>query len=165
MTSHPAASPDSPFPEGPVKRRHVLGATAGMVAGALSVPANAEDAPILKMLDDFAAAWNRHDVDALMACMAPECVFEASAGKEVAGARHVGPEAVRRAYAAVFETYADARWNHPRHFVAGNRAVSEWTFTGTTKDGAKVEVNGCDVFTLEGAKIAVKSSYRKQRSA
>lgn len=36
--------------------------------------------------------------------------------------------------------------------------------TGTTKDGAKVEVNGCDVFTLKNGKIALKNSYRKQRS-
>jgi ketosteroid isomerase-like protein len=76
----------------------------------------------------------------------------------------VGSAAVRRAYAAVFATYADGRWNHPRHFVAGDRAVSEWTFTGTTTEGTTVEVNGCDVFTLRGGKIALKNSYRKQRS-
>ena len=54
--------------------------------------------------------------------------------------------------------------NEPRHFVAGDRAVSEWRFTGTTADGVKVEVNGCDVFTLRGGKIVVKNSYRKQRT-
>ena len=27
----------------------------------------------------------------------------------------------------------------------------------------RVEVNGCDVFTLQGGKIALKNSYRKQR--
>jgi ketosteroid isomerase-like protein len=93
-----------------------------------------------------------------------DCVFEATAGPDVAGTRHVGREAVRTAYAAIFETYKDGRWNNPRHFVAGNRAVSEWTFTGTTNAGAKVEVNGCDVFTLRDTKILVKNSYRKQRS-
>jgi ketosteroid isomerase-like protein len=147
-------------------RRDLLkGALAGMAASAVAPgEARASDAAVLKMLDDFAAAWNRHDVDGLMVCMAPDCVFEASAGPDVAGARHVGRDAVRRAYAAVFEAYADARWNNPRHFVAGDRAVSEWTFTGTTKAGAKVEVNGCDVFTLKDGKIALKNSYRKQRS-
>ena len=65
----------------------------------------------------------------------------------------------------VFATYADARWNQPRHVIAGDRAVSEWTFTGTTKDGTRVEVNGCDIFTLTGGRIALKNSYRKQRSA
>ena len=143
-------------------RRTALAASVLLAAG----PGRAEaaDAPTLKLLDEFAAAWNRHDVDGLMACMAADCVFEAAAGKEVAGARHVGTAAVRAAYAAVFATYADARWNSPRHFVAGDRAVSEWTFTGTTKDGTTVEVNGCDIFTLKSGKIAVKNSYRKQRS-
>lgn len=145
-------------------RREALAATTALsIAGAVPAEAAADPATI-KLLDDFAAAWNRHDVDALMACMAPSCVFEASAGAEVAGARHVGPAAVRAAYAAVFATYPDARWNEPRHFVAGDRAVSEWRFTGTTKDGVKVEVNGCDVFTLAGGKIALKNSYRKQRT-
>ena len=146
-------------------RRHALTATAGLVLAATPRRAAAADADVLKMLDAFAAAWNRHDVDGLMACMSDDCVFEAAAGKEVAGARHVGRDAVRRAYADVFDTYADARWNNPRHFIAGDRAVSEWTFTGTTKDGTKVEVNGCDVFTLRAGKIALKNSYRKQRSA
>lgn len=145
-------------------RRDALTAAAALtLAGAR--PADASDATTLKLLDDFAAAWNRHDVDALMACMAPDCVFEAAAGPDVTGARHVGTDAVRRAYAAVFATYADARWNQPRHVIAGDRAVSEWTFTGTTKDGTRVEVNGCDIFTLTGGRIALKNSYRKQRSA
>ena len=48
--------------------------------------------------------------------------------------------------------------------MAGDRTVSEWTFTGTTRDGTKVEVNGCDLFTLRSGRIAVKNSYRKQRS-
>jgi ketosteroid isomerase-like protein len=145
-------------------RREALTATAALSLTGTASAAAAADAPVVKLLDDFAAAWNRHDVDALMACMAPACVFEAAAGPDVAGTRHVGPAAVRAAYAAVFATYPDARWNQPRHFVAGDRAVSEWTFTGTMKDGTKVEVNGCDVFTLAGGKIAVKNSYRKQRT-
>jgi ketosteroid isomerase-like protein len=116
------------------------------------------------MLDAFAAAWNRHDVEGLMACMTDDCVFEAAAGPDAAGTRHTGRDAVRRAYAAVFETYPDGRWNHPRHFVSGTRAVSEWRFTGTTRDGTRVDVNGCDLFTLRGAKIVVKNSFRKQRT-
>jgi ketosteroid isomerase-like protein len=43
--------------------------------------------------------------------------------------------------------------------------VSEWLFTGTTGDGKKVEVNGCDVFTFRNGKIAVKDSYFKNRLA
>jgi steroid delta-isomerase-like uncharacterized protein len=119
----------------------------------------------VSLLDAFADAWNRHDVDALMSMMTDDCLFDASAGHTVNGERHEGQAAVRAAFAAVFAQYPDARWNNARHFVAGDRAVSEWTFTGTSKDGSRVEVAGCDLFTLRDGRIAVKNSFRKNRPA
>ncbi len=115
-------------------------------------------------LQEFADAWNRHDVDTLMSFMTRDCVFEASAGSEVCGARYVGVEAVRAAFAEVWTVFPDAHWGHARHFVAGDRGVSEWTFAGTHTDGTRVEVHGCDVFTFRDGKIALKNSYRKTRS-
>lgn len=114
-------------------------------------------------LQAFADAWNRHDAEALMSFMADDCVFEASAGPDVCGTRYVGRDAVRAGFVEVFDTYPDAQWRSPRHFVFGDRGVSEWTFTGTRADGARVEVNGCDVFTFRNGKIASKNSYRKNR--
>jgi len=121
------------------------------------------DVDVLDLLDRFADAWNRHDLDALMSMMADDCVFEASAGPQVDGQRSEGKQAVRAAYAAVFETFPDAHWADPRHFIAGDRGVSEWTFTGTRADGTRVEVAGCDLFTFRDGKIVVKNSYRKNR--
>jgi steroid delta-isomerase-like uncharacterized protein len=121
------------------------------------------DADLLALLDHFAGAWNQHDLDALMSMMTDDCVFEASAGRQANGQRSEGQQAVRAAYAAVFETFRDARWANPRHFIAGDRGVSEWTFTGTHTDGTRVEVNGCDLFTFRDGKIAIKNSYRKNR--
>ena len=118
-----------------------------------------------KILQAFAEAWNRHDVDALMSFMTDECVFEASGGPDTCGTRYVGHEAVRAGYAEVWSTFPDAHWGNARHFVAGDRGVSEWTFTGTRTDGSRVEVNGCDLFIFRGGKIAVKNSYRKNRPA
>jgi len=112
----------------------------------------------------FDSGWNRRDVDVLMTFMADECVFESTAGPEVCGARHAGRGRVRQAFARVFEVFPDARFDDARHFVAGNRGVSEWLFTGTTAEGKKVEVNGCDLFTFEGDKIALKSAYFKTRT-
>ena len=114
-------------------------------------------------LEAFAAAWNRHDIDALMSFMTHDCVFEASAGPEVCGTRYEGREAVRRGFAQVWATFPDAHWGNARHFVNGDRGVSEWTFTGTRGDGTRVEVNGCDLFTFREGKIALKNSYRKDR--
>src|SRR5687768_18499078 len=99
-----------------------------------------------EMLEAFADAWNRHDVDALMSFMTDDCVFEASAGPESSGARHAGPHAVPAAYAEVWATYPDARWNGAPHSVCGDRGVSEWTFTGTRADASRVEGNGRDLF-------------------
>ena len=126
---------------------------------------SATDTDLLVLLDRFADAWNRHDLDALMSMMTDDCVFEASAGTQVDGQRSEGKPAVRAAYAAVFETFPDAHWAGARHFIAGDRGVSEWTFSGTHKDGRRVEVTGCDLFTFRDRKIAIKNSYRKNRLA
>ena len=120
---------------------------------------------MLALLDRFAAAWNRPDIDALMEMMTDDCVFEASAGSQIAGQRSQGKAAVRASFAAVFDAFPDAHWADARHFVTGSRGVSEWTFTGTQKDGRRVEVNGCDLFTFSDGKIAVKNSFRKNRPA
>ena len=117
-----------------------------------------------EVLQAFADAWNRHDGDALMSFMTEDCVFEASAGADVFGTRYVGRESVRAGFAEVWATFPDAHWGNARHFVCEERGVSEWTFTGTRTDGTRVEVHGCDLFTFRDGKIAVKDSYRKNRS-
>ena len=114
-------------------------------------------------LQAFADAWNRHDVDGLMSFMTEDCVFEASAGSEVYGTRYVGFDSVRAGFAEAWATFPNAHWGAARHFVAGDRGVSEWTFTGTRTDGTHVEVDGCDLFTFRDGKIALKNSYRKNR--
>jgi ketosteroid isomerase-like protein len=118
---------------------------------------------LLELLDRFADAWNHHDLDAIMSMMTDDCVFQASAGPRADGERSDGQGAVREAFADVFATFPDAHWADPRCFIAGDRGVSEWTFTGTRKDGTRVEVTGCDLITFRGDKIAVKNSYRKNR--
>ena len=115
------------------------------------------------VLQAFADAWNRHDVDALMSFMTEDCVFESSAGADACGTRYLGSEAVRAAFAEVWAVFADAHWGNARHFVHGERGVSEWSFTGTRADGSRVEVHGCDLFVFRGGKIALKNSYRKNR--
>ena len=115
-------------------------------------------------LQAFADAWNRHDVNDLMSFMTQDCVFQSSAGPDICGARYVGSEAVRAGFAEVWAVFPDAHWGNARHFVTEDRGVSEWTFTGTRSDGSRVEVHGCDLFTFEGDKIALKDSYRKNRA-
>jgi len=117
----------------------------------------------LEFLEAFGAAWNRHDVDAIMASMADDCVFDITAGPEVFGKRYEGRERVRQAVARVFSIWPDAHFGNARHFVCGDRGVSEWIFTGTRADGTRIEVNGCDLFTFRSGKIVHKDSYFKNR--
>ena len=63
-----------------------------------------------EVLQAFADAWNRHDADALMSFMSDDCVFEASAGPDICGTRYEGRDAVRAAFAEVWETFPDAHW-------------------------------------------------------
>lgn len=117
----------------------------------------------VEMLDAFTAAWNRHDGDSLMSFMTDDCVFESAAGSQACGARYEGKEAVRAAFAQAWAVFADAQWGDGRHWICGDRGVSEWTFTGTRADGSRMEVCGCDLFTFRDGKIAVKKAFRKDR--
>ena len=114
-------------------------------------------------LQSFADAFNAHDLDRIMDLMTEDCVFEASAGPDIDGEKFTGREAVKKAFENVFTTVPDAHWGNARHFISGERGVSEWIFTGTKADGTKVAVTGCDLFSFRDGKIAVKNSYRKNR--
>ncbi|HUF55885.1 MAG TPA: nuclear transport factor 2 family protein [Thermohalobaculum sp.] len=121
-----------------------------------------EDTARLALLRDFAEASNRHDADAILAAMTPDCVFAQFAGSDEGGLRFEGQTAVRSAIEELFATFPDAQWRDPVHFVAGDRGLSQWLYTATGPDGA-VAARGCDVFTFRGGLIAVKDSYRKQQ--
>lgn len=107
-------------------------------------------------MEALMAAINARDLDALMACMSDMCRFVSAAGVVAEGRT-----AVRAGYAAVFEAFPQAAWTEGRHAVAGDVGLSSWRFIGTDRAGHAVDVRGCDVFAFDGAKIAVKDSYRK----
>jgi ketosteroid isomerase-like protein len=117
----------------------------------------------VKFLQDFAAAWNRHDLDALMGFMAADCAFHATAGPDVLGRSYVGRDAVREGFELAWKTFPDAAWSDGEYFVSGNRGVAECTFSGTKADGTRVEARMVDVFTFRDGKIAIKNAYRKDR--
>ena len=55
----------------------------------------------------------------------------------------------------------DAQWQGARHFISGDRGVTEWTMQATTRDGKRIDARGCDVFHFKDGRIAFKDSYRK----
>ena len=124
------------------------------------------DSETVSSADSLAAlfdAFNRHDTDGVMAFFADDCVFYAVAEKEVYGTKMEGAEATAKAFCGVWGTMSDAHWDHYGHFVHAERAISEWTFSGTNADGSRVEAQGTDLFTLRDGKIVIKQALRKQR--
>jgi steroid delta-isomerase-like uncharacterized protein len=109
-------------------------------------------------------AFNRHDLDGIMEHFAEDAVFESPRGPDPWGTRFEGRDAVRAGLAKRFEGIPDVHYGDDRHFLSadGDRGVSEWTLTGTTTDGQRLEVRGCDVWTLRSGKIVVKDSYWKR---
>lgn len=116
-----------------------------------------------KDLADTFDAFNRHDIDAVMTHFAPDCAFYTVGGPDVFGTRIDGAPAIAKAFSGVWEQMPDAHWDHHSHFVHENRAVSEWTFSGTTADGTRTEAQGADLFTLKDGKFVVKQALRKNR--
>lgn len=114
-------------------------------------------------LADLFDAFNRHDVAGIMAFFDENCVFDTVAGPEVHGTRIEGSDAIAKAFEGVWTSMPDARWDHRDHLVQGDRAVSEWTFSGTAADGSRIEAQGADLFRLKDGQIVHKQALRKQR--
>jgi steroid delta-isomerase-like uncharacterized protein len=106
-------------------------------------------------------AFNRHHLEAIMEYFSDDCSFDFPRGPEPWGQRFVGKEQVREALAGRFKGIPDVHYGDDRHFVAGDRGVSEWTLTGTTTDGVRVNVRGCDLWEFRDGKIVRKDSFWK----
>lgn len=120
--------------------------------------------PNLEVLRRVLEAFNAHDLDAIMSHFADDCVFESPRGSDRWGSRFVGKDEVRRGLAARFEGIPDVSYGDDDHFVSGNRGVSEWTITGTTVAGERIDVRGCDLWTFgDDGKIVRKDSFWKIR--
>jgi ketosteroid isomerase-like protein len=118
----------------------------------------------VELLRDVAAAFDRHDLEAILRHFGDDAVFESPRGPDPWGQRFVGIEAVRDAFAARFSGIPDIRYTDDDHFVDGDRGASEWTLSGTMIDGTRIEVRGCDLWTLSDGRIVKKDSYWKIRT-
>jgi ketosteroid isomerase-like protein len=120
----------------------------------------------LEVLKQVLEAFNRHDLDAIMSHFAEDCVLETPRGPEPWGTRFVGRDEVRRGLMARFEGIPDVHYSDDDHFVSGSRGVSEWTISGTTVDGERIEVRGCDLWTFEDdGTLTRKNSFWKIRES
>jgi steroid delta-isomerase-like uncharacterized protein len=118
----------------------------------------------IAVLREVLDAFNRHDLAAIMSHFTDDCVFESPRGPDPCGRRFVGKEEVARGLAARFQGIPDVQYRNDEHFASGNRGVSEWTITGTTRAGDEIEVRGCDLWTFAAdGRITRKESFWKIR--
>jgi ketosteroid isomerase-like protein len=117
--------------------------------------------PTIATLKRLLDAFNAHDLDAVMGFFAEDCVLETPRGPNSWGRRFDGADAVREGLAGRFAGIPDVHYGDDRHWVSGNRGCSEWLLTGTTIDGERIEVRGCDLFEFRDGKVVRKDSYWK----
>ena len=108
-------------------------------------------------------AFNAHDLDRIMAHFADDCVLEMPRGSQPWGARFEGKAKVREALAGRFAGLPDAHYGKAQHFVdaSADTGISKWTLTGTTREGLRKEVRGCDFYSFRDGKVVRKDSYWK----
>ena len=119
--------------------------------------ADADTPPLHALL----AAFNAHDVDAIMSFFTDDCVFDTPRGPAPGGQRLVGKQEVRKGFQARFDGIPDIEYGDARHWACGDRGVSEWTIRGTTATGEPIAVRGCDLFEFTDGKISRKDSFWK----
>jgi len=108
----------------------------------------------------FNDAFNRHDVDAVMALMTSDCVFE-NTSPAPDGDRYEGQAAVRGFWDQLFASTPDAHFETEEMFIAGDRCTVRWRYTYTASNGTPGHIRGVDVFRVQGGKVAEKLAYVK----
>jgi uncharacterized protein (TIGR03086 family) len=108
----------------------------------------------------FGAAWEAWDLDAIMALVADDAVFEAT-GPGPDGRRIEGRDAIRAEWADMFAGTRDASFTFEESFVHGDRAAARWVYGWTNDDGTPGHVRGVDVIKVRDGRIAEKLSYVK----
>ena len=129
-----------------------------------SVPV--EDHPLAIVIERYNDAWNRHDVDAIVAMHAPGMVFE----NHTAGERAEG-DAVREHIAGIFAAWPDIAFRTRRLYVREDLVVQEWTASAThtqelrrgdlvaPPSGRRLGWKGLDVIPFEGGRVKRKDVY------
>src|SRR5689334_13308365 len=92
--------------------------------------------PLRAVIDRYNDAWNRHDVDAILAMHTEDSVFE----NHTSGGHAVGREAIRKTIEGVFRVFPDLRFEGRRLYVRDDLVVQEWTAVATFSN--PIERNG-----------------------
>jgi steroid delta-isomerase-like uncharacterized protein len=123
--------------------------------------------PLEDVIAAYGDAWNRHDVEAILAMHTEDSVFE----NHTSGGKGAGKAAIREILKGVFATFPDIRFDARRTYVRDGVVTQEWTASATLAvpftrgattvqpTGRKVSWNGVDVIPFDGHLVARKDVY------
>jgi ketosteroid isomerase-like protein len=109
-------------------------------------------------VERFNEAFNRHDVDAVMAAMTDDCIFESTSPPD--GDRFVGQASVRAVWEGFFASTPSAHFAAEEQFAAGDRCVVRWLYTWE-ESGERRHLRGVDVLKVRDGKLVEKLAYVK----
>jgi hypothetical protein len=107
-----------------------------------------------QVVQAFNASWNDHDLDAAIAMLTDDCVFDAT-GPAPDGRRSDGPDEIRAAWQDIFADPA-SRFEVEELITLGDRVVQRWLYSW-----GEGHIRGIDVFKVDGDLISEKLSYVK----
>lgn len=120
----------------------------------------AQPASTIEVINQFNEAFNQHDIQAVMALMTEDCVFD-NTYPPPDGERFEGQDAVRRFWEEFFRSSPAAVFQAEEMIVHEDRCVIRWKYDWANPDGSHGHVRGVDVLRVRNGKVAEKLAYVK----
>ena len=114
----------------------------------------------MSIVQEFARAFNRQDVGALVACFT-----EAATYHDTFYGAHAGHSKLGAMFERMFREGRDYSWAMDLVVDSPVRATAEWTFSYVVTDavarssGRKIRFRGMSIFELENGRIAAYREY------
>ena len=144
------------------KREHSaqIAAFGDRLGGEAAMEDGAQTATTIQVVEQLNEALNRRDVDAFMALITDDCVFE-NTFPSPDGQRYEGQGAIRTFVEDFFHSTPHIDFQTEDLFASGSRCVVRWVFHWSNPSGEHGHIRGVDVITVRNGKMAEDFAYVK----
>lgn len=114
----------------------------------------------MSVVREFEKAFNRQDVDALLACFTERATY-----RDTFYGDHAGKDNLRSMFQRMFREGHDYHWSMDVVVDSPTTSAAEWTFSYVVSEavprsaGRKIRFTGMSVFELEGGRITRYREY------